>query len=193
MVRANYFWPTMQKDAVELVKKCDKCQWFGHVQHIPRELLMSISSPWPFSTWGIDIVGPLPRGKKQVKFLLVAIDYFIKSVEAELLAVITEELGIKNQYSSPEPPQANGQTEGVKGAWLEELPGVLWAYWITARIPTRETPLKLAFSTKVVNLVEVEVSSLRRAHHDEGSNNDKLRLNLDCLPEVRDEAALRMV
>ena len=90
-IRASYFWPTIQKDAAELVKKCDKCQQFGNVQHIPGELLMSISSPWPFSTWGIDIVGPLPLGKRQVKFLLVAIDYFTKWVEAELLAVITKD------------------------------------------------------------------------------------------------------
>ena len=38
--------------------------------------------------WGIDIVGPLPPGKKQVKFLVVAIDYFMKWVEVEPLAVI---------------------------------------------------------------------------------------------------------
>ena len=40
--------------------------------------------------WGIDIVDPLPLGKGQVKFLLVAIDYFTKWVEAEALATITE-------------------------------------------------------------------------------------------------------
>ena len=52
--------------------------------------MMSISSPWPFSTYGINIVGPLSRAKKQVMFLLVAIDYFTKWVEAEPLAVIIE-------------------------------------------------------------------------------------------------------
>ena len=91
MIRASYFWLTMQKDAVEFVKKCDKCQRFGNVQHIPGELLVSISSPWPFSTYGIDIVGPLPLGKRQVKFLLVTIDYFTKWVEAKPLAVITKD------------------------------------------------------------------------------------------------------
>ena len=35
-------------------------------------------------------MGPLPQGKKQVKFLLVAIDYFIEWVEAEALATITK-------------------------------------------------------------------------------------------------------
>ena len=31
-----------------------------------------------------------------------------------------------------------------------------------------------------------------QAHYDEGTNNDELRLNLDCLAEIRDEVALRM-
>ena len=69
---------------------------------------------------------------------------------------------------------------------------VLWAYWTTARTLTRETPFKLAFDTKAVIPVKVGVSSLRRAHYDEGINNDELRLNLDCLPKVRDKAILRM-
>ena len=65
------------------------------------------------------------------------------------------ELGIKNHYSSPAHPQANGQVEvtnrtllkiiktwleGAKGIWPDELPSVLWAYWTTARTPTGKTP-----------------------------------------------------
>ena len=52
--------------------------------------MTTISSPWPFAQWGNDIIGPLPQGKKQVRFLHVAIDYFMKWVEAEALATITE-------------------------------------------------------------------------------------------------------
>ena len=90
VIRTGYFWPTMQVDASEIVKKCDKCQRYGNVQRLPTEKLTTISSPWPFAQWGIDIVGPLPQGKGQVKFLLVAIDYFTKWVEAKALATITE-------------------------------------------------------------------------------------------------------
>ena len=49
VIRIGYFWPTMQEDAVELVKKCDKCQKFGNVQRLPAEKLMTIASPWPFA------------------------------------------------------------------------------------------------------------------------------------------------
>ena len=90
VIRTSYFWPTMQVDARELVKKCDKCQRFGNVQRLPTEKLTGISSPWPFAQWGIDIVGSLPWGKGQIKFLLVVIDYFTKWVEVEALATITE-------------------------------------------------------------------------------------------------------
>ena len=90
VVHAGYFWPTMQKDGTQVIQTCDKYQRFGNVQHVPAEHSMSITSPWPFSTWGIDIMGPLPRGKKQVKFLIIAIDYLTKWVEAEPLAIITE-------------------------------------------------------------------------------------------------------
>ena len=46
--------------------------------------------PWPFAQWGLDIMGPFPIRRRQLKFLVVAIDYFTKWVEAEPLATITE-------------------------------------------------------------------------------------------------------
>nr|KYP70755.1 Pol polyprotein [Cajanus cajan] len=48
-------------------------------------------SVWPFSQWGMDILGPFPPAKGQLKFLLVAIDYFTKWIEACPLAKITTE------------------------------------------------------------------------------------------------------
>ena len=80
----------MQVDAVELVKKCNKCQRFRNVQRLPAKRLTTITSPWPFAQWGIDIISPLPQGKGHVKFLLIVIDYFTKWVEAEALATITK-------------------------------------------------------------------------------------------------------
>ena len=47
----------------------------------------------------------------------------------------------------------------------------------------------MVFGTNVVVPVEVGVSSLRRACYDKQSNDEGLKLALDCLPEVRDDAA----
>ena len=80
----------MQKDTAQAIQRCDKCQRFENVWHVLVEHLTNITSPWPFSTWGINIIGPLPPSKKQLKFLIVAIDYFTTWVEAEHLAIITE-------------------------------------------------------------------------------------------------------
>ena len=81
---------------------------------------------------------------------------------------------------------------GAKGAWPEELPNVLWAYRTTSRTPTREMPFNLTYGTEAVILVEVGLTSLRKEFFDEQSNDGKLKLSLDCLDEVRDQASQRM-
>ena len=90
LVRAGYYWPTMQKDTVSYTRTCDKCQRFGNLINSPPEALTPITAPWIFAQWGLDIMGPLPVGRRQLKFLIVGIDYFTKWVEAEPLATITE-------------------------------------------------------------------------------------------------------
>ena len=81
----------MLRDATELVKKCKVCQEHAKISHLPFEPLTSVTSPWPFQQWGLDILGPLPIGKGQCKFVVVAVDYFTKWAEAEPLATITEQ------------------------------------------------------------------------------------------------------
>jgi ribonuclease HI len=62
-IRAGFYWPNMYKDSTKIVRYCDKCQRFANITKQPPEELTAIFSPWPFSQWGVDIVGPLPRGK----------------------------------------------------------------------------------------------------------------------------------
>ena len=81
----------MLKDATELVRKCKACQKHAKISHLPSEPLMSITSPWPFQQWGLNILGPLPVGRGQCKFIIVAVGYFIKWPKAEPLATITEQ------------------------------------------------------------------------------------------------------
>ena len=48
-----------------------------------------MTSQWPFSIWGIDLIGLLLRGRDSISYAVVAIDYFTKWVEAKALAPIT--------------------------------------------------------------------------------------------------------
>ncbi|XP_042446458.1 uncharacterized protein LOC122031407 [Zingiber officinale] len=87
---AGYFWPTLQRDAQMLVNTCLSCQKHQNLTHRPTALLKTSIVSCPFDQWGVDIVGPFPMAPGQKRFLLVAVDYFSKWVEAEALARITE-------------------------------------------------------------------------------------------------------
>ena len=90
LVRAGYYWPTIQADAGAYVRACNKCQRFSNIIRQPTEELTLMTAPWPFDQWGLDIIGPFPTAIRQLKFLVVGIDYFTKWVEAEALTIITE-------------------------------------------------------------------------------------------------------
>ncbi|GJX26298.1 reverse transcriptase domain-containing protein [Tanacetum coccineum] len=87
-VRLGYYWPTMYLDGTKMVEACRNCQEHALVRRKPHCNMTSIYSPWPFHQWGIDLVGPFPEAPGRLKFLLVAVDYFTKWVEAEPLATI---------------------------------------------------------------------------------------------------------
>ena len=53
----GYWWPSIQKEVQDYVKKCDQCQKFAPNIHQPGGVLNPLSSPWPFAQWGLDIVG----------------------------------------------------------------------------------------------------------------------------------------
>ena len=91
VVCAGYYWPTVQADAKAYVKVCNQCQRFNNVPRQPSEYLTPMMAPWPFAQWELDILGQFPTKTRQMKFLVVGIDYFTKWVEAIPLAKITQQ------------------------------------------------------------------------------------------------------
>ncbi|GKD05934.1 reverse transcriptase domain-containing protein [Tanacetum coccineum] len=87
-IRTGCYWPTMHTDARKLIRECNDCQVHRPILRNPQQNLTPIMSPWPFYKWGIDIAGPFPKGPGKVKFLIVAIDYFTKWIEAKPVATI---------------------------------------------------------------------------------------------------------
>ena len=83
--------------------------------------------------------------------------------------------------------------EGAKGTWSEELLSVLSAYRTTARMPTGETPFRLAYESEVVISAEIGLTSYRVGNHDEGKNDEAIHLQLDLVDEIRATAEQRLV
>ncbi|GJS03160.1 reverse transcriptase domain-containing protein [Tanacetum coccineum] len=85
----GYYWPTMHRDARALIRACQDCQVYKPIPRNPQQKLTPITSPWPFYKWGIDIAGPFLEGPGKVKFLIVAMYYFTKWIEAKQVTTFT--------------------------------------------------------------------------------------------------------
>ncbi|GJZ72128.1 reverse transcriptase domain-containing protein [Tanacetum coccineum] len=88
-MRSGYYWPTMHRDAREIICKCKDCQIHRPVPRHHQQPLAPIMAPWTFYKWGIDIAGPFSGGPGKDKFLIVAMDYFTKWIEAKAVATIS--------------------------------------------------------------------------------------------------------
>ncbi|GJW32086.1 reverse transcriptase domain-containing protein [Tanacetum coccineum] len=190
VIQTGYYWPTMHMDARNLIRECNDCQIHRPVPRNPHtELDHSITSPWPFHKWGIDIAGPFPKGPGKVKFLIVAIDYFTKWIEAKAVATITgsQEENTMGQLVCrfcdyrgrfiTDPGNSSvhqfqrvgvdklrrnkGKADERSRDLIEELPHVLWAHRTMIKSSNEETPFSLTYGTEAVIPAEIGMPTLR--------------------------------
>nr|GEX63800.1 reverse transcriptase domain-containing protein [Tanacetum cinerariifolium] len=81
---SGFYWPMIYKDTFELVKCCDSCQRQGKISQKDEIPQNSIQVCEIFDVWGIDFMGPFPSSKGN-KYILIAVDYLSKWVEAKVL------------------------------------------------------------------------------------------------------------
>ncbi|GJZ97111.1 reverse transcriptase domain-containing protein [Tanacetum coccineum] len=114
ITRLEYYWPSMHKDAKELIHKCEACQIYSLVPRKPKQEMTSITSAWPFSQWGIDIVG-----RHMEKFMWehivcrfgrprIIISDNRKQFAEGTFHVFCKKLGTLQAFTSVYHPQANG-------------------------------------------------------------------------------------
>uniref|UniRef100_A0A2N9FWV5 Uncharacterized protein n=1 Tax=Fagus sylvatica TaxID=28930 RepID=A0A2N9FWV5_FAGSY len=156
----------------------------SNLNHLPLRELYNMTLPWPFSIWGIDIIGKItPKSSNEHEFILVAIDYFTKWVEAASFSVLKakhvrtlHKYSVKHHKSSPYRPQTNGAMKSANKNvkvilektieryqdWEDKLPFALWGYRTSIRTSIGMTPYSLVYGLEAVLPAEMEAKYLRK-------------------------------
>nr|GEV07519.1 reverse transcriptase domain-containing protein [Tanacetum cinerariifolium] len=145
----------------------------------------------------------------KVKFLIVAMDYFTKWIEAKAVATITGSqvkkfvwdsivcrFGLPGEIVSNNERANRSLGEGIKAHlgegnqnWLEELSHVLWAHRTMIKSSNNDTSFSLTYWTEADIPVEIRMPTYRTTVVDVVHNDEEIRLNLDLIEERRECAA----
>jgi hypothetical protein len=87
--KQGFYWPKATSDAADLVQKCENCQKCVRDQKQASYLTQLIQPTWPLQRWVLGLLGPLPLAQRNLKYVVVAVEYFSKWIEAKSLATIT--------------------------------------------------------------------------------------------------------
>jgi hypothetical protein len=86
--RQGFYWPKVASNAADLVQ-CENCEKCARDQKQPSSLTQLIQPTWSPQRWGLDLLGPLPLAQGNLRYVVVAMEYFSKWIEAKPLATIT--------------------------------------------------------------------------------------------------------
>ncbi|GKC80251.1 reverse transcriptase domain-containing protein [Tanacetum coccineum] len=210
---AGFFWPTIYRDAHTMIKSCDTCQRQGKISQRDEMPQNAIQVCEIFDVWGIDFMGPFPSSRGN-KYILVAVDYLSKWVEAKALptndarvfAKVMSKYGVTHRLATAYHPQTSGQVEvsnrGLKcilertvgenrASWSDKLDEALWAFRTAFKTPIGCTPYKLVYGKSCHLPIELEYKAywaLKHANFYLKTTGDHLKLQLNELNELRDQA-----
>ncbi|GJX21560.1 reverse transcriptase domain-containing protein [Tanacetum coccineum] len=154
---AGFFWPSIYKDAHELVKNCDSCQRKEKIsqrdempQKIPIQFVKSLSL-WHRLSWD-----PFPSSRGN-KYILVAVDYLSKWVEAKALPTNDARVVckfLKSLFARFGAPRAIISDRGTHFC-NDQFAKVMLKYGVTHRLST-------AYHPQTSGQVEVSNRGLKR-------------------------------
>uniref|UniRef100_A0A2N9HB09 Uncharacterized protein n=1 Tax=Fagus sylvatica TaxID=28930 RepID=A0A2N9HB09_FAGSY len=192
LLTLGYYWPTMKKDTADFVKSCHTCQLQANLIHTHPTSLQNMATPWPFHTWGLDLIGPINPSSGGYIWILVATEYFSKWVEAIPLRKAT---GAAVANFIREHIITRMVFDYGKG-WNSHLADTLWAYRGSTKTATGFTPFSLVYGTDAISPTELLVPSPRILHGmdleaDADICAEARAADLEGLEEARELAQVR--
>nr|GEV21325.1 reverse transcriptase domain-containing protein [Tanacetum cinerariifolium] len=134
---ASFFWPTIYRDAHAMIKSCDTCQRQGKISQRDEMPQNAIQICEIFNVWGIDLMGPFPSSRGN-KYILVAVDYLSKWVEAKALPTNNARVVVKflkslfSQFGTPRAIISDRRTHFCN----DQFARVMTKYGVTHRLAT---------------------------------------------------------
>ncbi|XP_074342454.1 uncharacterized protein LOC141680017 [Apium graveolens] len=164
ITRLGFYRPTMLVDAKAYVKRCDRCQMHAPIVRQPQRELQ-------FREYCDD---------NSIELRFTSIAHPQENGEAEVANRIILD-GFKKRV------------ERSKNTWVDELLPILWEYHTTCKVITEATPIMLAYGAEAVVPLEITHGSPRIEDYESETNEEGMRLALDPINEVRDEASARSI
>nr|GEW40018.1 reverse transcriptase domain-containing protein [Tanacetum cinerariifolium] len=152
----GFYWPTIYRDAHDLVTRCDACQRQGKISQRDEMPQNAIQVCEIFDVWGIDFIGPFLSSKGN-KYILVAIDYLSKWLEAKVLPTNDARVVVKflkSLFARFGTPQAIISDRGTYFC-NEQFGKVMLKYGVTHHLST-------AYHPQTSGRVEVSSRGLKR-------------------------------
>ncbi|GKB51519.1 reverse transcriptase domain-containing protein [Tanacetum coccineum] len=153
---SGFYWPTIYKDAHDLVTRCDTCQRQGKISQRDEMPQNSIQVCKIFDVWGIDFMGSFPSSRGN-KYILVAVDYLSKWVEAKALPTNDARVVckfLKSLFARFGAPRAIISDRGTHFC-NDQFAKVMLKYGVTHRLST-------AYHPQTSGQVEVSNRGLKR-------------------------------
>nr|GEX21685.1 retroelement Pol polyprotein-like [Tanacetum cinerariifolium] len=138
---SGFYWPTIYKDAFELVKNCDSCQRQGKISQKDEMPQNAIQVCEIFDVWGIDFMGSFLNSKGN-KYILVDVDYLSKWVKAKALPTNDTRVVVKflkSIFSRFGTPKAIISDRGTHFC-NDQFAKVMSKYGVTHRLSTAYHP-----------------------------------------------------
>lgn len=142
-IRRSFYWPELEHDVRQFVKKCDKCQLMKHTRNTIQPMVVTTTATSAFEKIFVDIVGPLDKDLEGNSYIL--------SVQCDLSKFV-------EAYPLP-----NKETKTVARALVNNF--ILRYGIFKALLTDRGTEFMSSTMIEICKLLEIEKLNSTSYHH----------------------------